>query len=309
MKQYLDLLRHIKDTGVRKSDRTRIGTKSVFGYQMRIDLSKGFPLLTTKKMFTRGIIRELLWFLKGDTNIKYLVDNGVHIWDEWPFQAYLEANNLDSKYKIYSEEWKKAKSDFIEKIKSDSNFARKWGDLGPVYGKQWTKWGAQDGSFINQIAQVQDMIRKTPDSRRIVVSAWNVADIQRLVGSKTAAPPLCHTLFQFYVSQGALSCQLYQRSADAFLGVPFNIASYSLLTMMIAQTTNLKAGDFVHTFGDLHIYSNHSEQVDIQLSRSPRPLPKMIINPEKKDIFDFDFEDFKLVEYDPYPAVSAQIAV
>ncbi len=309
MKQYHDLLKHILDNGVDKSDRTGTGTRSVFGYQMRINLADGFPLLTTKKVFIRGIIHELLWFLTGDTNIRYLVQNDVKIWNEWPFQAYLDANNLNAIYPMYSEAWKARMQEFVEQIKADEVFAKKWGDLGPVYGKQWVRWSSSDGTEINQISQVQDMIRNSPDSRRLIVAAWNTADIQTLIKSKTAAPPLCHTMFQFYVANGKLSCQLYQRSADSFLGVPFNIASYALLTMMMAQTTGLKAGEFIHTFGDLHIYNNHFDQVKEQLSRSPKPLPKMKINPEVKDIFDFKFEDFTLEDYDPYPAIKAPIAV
>lgn len=309
MKQYLDLLQHILDHGVDKADRTGVGTKSIFGYQMRMNLAEGFPLLTTKKVFIRGIIHELLWFLTGDTNIRYLVQNDVKIWNEWPFQAYLEANNLASQYPMYSEEWKTKMGEFIEQIKNDETFAQKWGDLGPVYGKQWVRWQAPDGTTINQIAQAQDMIRNNPDSRRIMVAAWNTADIQTLIKSKTAAPPLCHTMFQFYVAGGKLSCQMYQRSADSFLGVPFNIASYALLTMMMAQTTRLEPGEFVHTFGDVHIYNNHFEQVKEQLSRAPRPRPRMKINPEVKDIFGFKFADFTLEGYNPHPAIKAPIAV
>lgn len=309
MKQYLELLQHILDNGVDKSDRTGIGTRSVFGYQMRLNLQDGFPLLTTKKIFIRGIIHELLWFLRGDTNIRYLAQNNVKIWNEWPFQTYLEVNNLTNEYPIYSEKWKEKMGEFIKLIVNDEKFADKWGDLGPVYGKQWIRWQAPDGSTINQIEAAQDMIRRSPDSRRIIVSGWNVADIQSLVKSKTAAPPLCHTVFQFNVIGGKLSCQLYQRSADSFLGVPFNIASYSLLTMMMAQATGLEPGDFIHTFGDLHIYKNHFDQVREQLTRQPRPGPKMKINPEIKNIFDFKFEDFELIDYDPHPAIKAQIAV
>ena len=264
MKQYLDLLRHIKLHGIEKSDRTGTGTKSVFGYQMRFDLSEGFPLLTTKKMYLKGIIYELLWFLKGDTNIKYLVDNGVHIWDEW----------ADEK-----------------------------GDLGPVYGKQWRSWQCPDGRVIDQITDVINQIKTNPDSRRLMVCAWNPADVDSM-----ALPP-CHCMFQFYVADGKLSCQLYQRSADVFLGVPFNIASYALLTMMIAQVCGLKPGDFVHTFGDVHIYRNHYDQVNEQLSRSPRPLPRIWINPDVKDIFSFKYEDFKLLDYNSWPAIKGQVSV
>lgn len=264
MKQYLDLLRHIQSEGVLKSDRTGTGTKSVFGYQMRFNLAEGFPLLTTKKVHLKSIIHELLWFIAGDTNIKYLKDNGVSIWDEW----------------------------------ADEN-----GDLGPVYGHQWRSWPAPDGRSIDQLADVVSQIRKNPDSRRLIVSAWNPAEVDKM-----ALPP-CHSLFQFYVANGKLSLQLYQRSADTFLGVPFNIASYALLTMMVAQCCGLEPGDFVHTLGDAHIYTNHFEQVALQLSRQPRPLPKMIINPDKKDIFNFKYEDFELTGYDPWPSIKAPVAV
>ena len=264
MKQYLDLLREIRDNGVTKTDRTGVGTKSIFGHQMRFNLQDGFPLLTTKKVFLKGIIYELLWFLKGDTNIKFLTDHNVHIWDEW----------------------------------ADEN-----GDLGYVYGKQWRSWEATDGRVIDQISQAVDLIKNHPDSRRILVTAWNPAEIDKM-----ALPP-CHCLFQFYVADGKLSCQLYQRSADTFLGVPFNIASYALLTMMLAQVCGLEPGEFIHTTGDTHIYLNHLDQVNEQLSREPRPLPKMIINPDVKSIFDFKYEDFKLEGYDPYPAIKAPVAV
>ena len=264
MKQYHDLLERILADGVQKGDRTGTGTLSVFGHQMRFDLADGFPLLTTKRLHLKSIIHELLWFLAGDTNIKYLNDNGVRIWDEW----------------------------------ADAN-----GDLGPVYGSQWRSWPLPDGGSIDQIAQLVEMIRTNPDSRRLIVTAWNPAEI-----GKMKLPP-CHCLFQFYVADGKLSCQLYQRSADTFLGVPFNIASYALLTMMIAQVVGLKAGEFVHTLGDAHLYANHLEQAHLQLSRSPRPLPVMTINPQVKDIFGFRYEDFSLHGYDPHPHIKADVAV
>lgn len=264
MKQYHDLLHHIIANGSHKEDRTGTGTISVFGYQMRYNLSEGFPCVTTKKLHLRSIIIELLWFLQGDTNIKYLKENKVSIWDEW----------------------------------ADEN-----GDLGPVYGHQWRCWPDGDGGTIDQITKVVDSIKNNPDSRRHIVSAWNVADVDNM-----ALPP-CHSLFQFYVADGKLSCQLYQRSADSFLGVPFNIASYALLTMMIAQVCDLEVGDFVHTFGDAHIYSNHREQTDLLLSRDPRSLPTMKINPDVKDLFAFTYEDFELVNYDPHPAIKAAVAV
>ncbi len=270
MQQYLDLLRKIIDEGVQKSDRTGVGTRSLFGYQMRFHLDRGFPLLTTKKMALKSIIYELLWFLRGDTNVKYLNEHGVTIWDEW----------------------------------ADEN-----GDLGPIYGQQWIRWKANDGTEINQIQNAVDMIKTNPDSRRIIVSGWNVGDLQMLIKGKKTAPPPCHMLFQFYVANGKLSCQLYQRSADVFLGVPFNIASYSLFTMMMAQVTGLQPGDFVHTFGDVHIYNNHFDQVKLQLSRTPKPSPAMKINPKVKSIFDFQFEDFTLENYDPDPRIPAPIAV
>ncbi|MBP5536846.1 MAG: thymidylate synthase [Bacteroidales bacterium] len=264
MKQYLDLLRHIYDHGVVKTDRTGVGTKSIFGWQSRYDLSEGFPLLTTKKVHLKSIIYELLWFLSGSTNIGYLKEHGVSIWDEW----------------------------------ADEN-----GDLGPVYGHQWRSWPTPDGGSIDQISKLIETIKHNPDSRRMLVSAWNVAEVDSM-----ALPP-CHCLFQFYVAQGKLSCQLYQRSADTFLGVPFNIASYALLTMMIAQVCGLEPGDFIHTTGDTHLYLNHLEQAALQLSREPRPLPRMIINPEVKDIFSFKYEDFTLEGYDPWPAIKAPVAV
>ena len=264
MKQYLDLLRHIMEHGTSKSDRTGTGTRSVFGYQMRFDLSEGFPMLTTKKLHLKSIIHELLWFLQGDTNVKYLQENGVRIWNEW----------------------------------ADPD-----GELGHIYGYQWRSWPDYDGGHIDQISEVIETLKTNPDSRRIIVSAWNVADIKNM-----NLPP-CHAFFQFYVADGKLSLQLYQRSADTFLGVPFNIASYALLLLMVAQVTDLKPGEFVHTLGDAHIYNNHFDQVAEQLSREPRRLPRMVINPEVKDIFDFKYEDFKLEDYDPMPHIKAEVSV
>ncbi len=303
MKQYLDLLQYIMDNGDQKNDRTGVGTKSVFGYQMRFDLQKGFPLLTTKKVFIKGIIHELIWFLKGDSNIKYLVDNDVHIWNDWPFQRYLEENKLEKEFPKYSEQWQGKMKEYIEKIKTDKEFAKKWGELGPVYGVQWRKWKTADGREIDQISQIIETIKNNPDSRRIILSAWNVGDLDKM-----ALPP-CHLLVQFNVSKGKLSCQLYQRSADTLLGVPFNIASYALLTMMIAQACELEVGEFVHTLGDTHIYNFHFEQVREQLSREPRELPTMRIDPEVKNLFDFKYADFKLENYNPHPAIKAPIAV
>jgi len=264
MQPYLELLRHVRDHGTEKSDRTGTGTRSVFGWQMRYDLSRGFPLVTTKKLHLRSIVHELIWFLQGDTNVAYLKENGVSIWDEW----------------------------------ADAN-----GDLGPVYGRQWRAWPTADGKVVDQIAWVVDEIKRNPDSRRLIVSAWNVGELPKM-----ALMP-CHTMFQFYVANGKLSCQLYQRSGDIFLGIPFNIASYALLTHMIAQVTGLEVGDFVHTLGDAHLYSNHIEQADKQLLREPRPLPRLSLNPEVTSIFDFRFEDVAIVDYDPYPAIRAPVAV
>lgn len=264
MKQYLDLMQHVLDHGTQKHDRTGTGTISVFGYQMRFNLQEGFPMVTTKKLHLKSIIHELIWFLSGDTNIKYLKDNGVRIWDEWADEA---------------------------------------GNLGPVYGSQWRSWPKPDGEKIDQISQIVNMIKNNPDSRRIIVSAWNVAEVENM-----ALPP-CHAFFQFYVAEGKLSCQLYQRSADIFLGVPFNIASYALLTMMVAQVCGLQYGDFIHTLGDAHLYNNHIEQAKLQLSRDPRPLPTMEINPAVKNIFDFKYEDFTLKDYDPHPHIKGVVAV
>jgi thymidylate synthase len=264
MKQYLDLMRFVKENGVRKEDRTGVGTVSVFGYQMRFDLSEGFPFVTTKKLHLRSIIHELLWFLQGDTNIRYLNDNGVRIWNEWADES---------------------------------------GELGPVYGYQWRSWPTPDGGFVDQMSQLVEQIRHKPDSRRLIVSAWNVADIEQM-----ALPP-CHCLFQFYTANGRLSCQLYQRSADIFLGVPFNIASYALLTMMVAQVTGYEPGEFIHTFGDAHLYLNHQEQAELQLSRQPCPLPRMRINPAVKNLYSFRYEDFELLGYEHHPHIKAPIAV
>ena len=307
MREYLQLLQHILDHGEERADRTGVGTKSVFGYQTRYDLSKGFPLLTTKKMALRAITHELLWFLGGDTNIKYLVDHDVKIWNEWPFQDYLDANKLNEKFPRYSDIWKEEMGRFIEQMKADPEFAKKWGDLGPVYGKQWRRWQGPDGKMYDQIADAIEQIKKNPASRRILVSAWNVSDVR---GHTKTAPPLCHTLFQFYVTNDKrLCCQLYQRSADTFLGVPFNIASYSMLTCMIAQVCGLQPGEFIHTLGDAHIYLNHLDQVKEQLSREVRPQPQLKLNPAIKNIDDFKFEDIEIVNYDPHPAIKAPIAV
>ncbi len=303
--EYLKLLTHIKEHGATKTDRTGTGTISVFGYQMRFDLQKGFPLLTTKKVFLTGIIHELLWFIKGDTNLAYLAERNVHIWDEWPYKAYLQRNNLPVP-KSDSEEWKTGIKEFVAKIIADEEFAKEYGNLGPIYGYQWRHWKTPDGREIDQLADVVNTIRKSPDSRRIIVSAWNPSDIDEM--AKAGLPP-CHCLFQFYVANGKLSCQLYQRSCDTFLGVPFNIASYALLTMMIAQVCGLEAGEFIWTGGDTHLYLNHLEQVDEQLSREARPAPTMKINPDVKELFDFKFEDFTLEGYDPHPAIKAPIAV
>jgi thymidylate synthase len=304
---YLELLEHIMKNGATKTDRTGTGTKSVLGYQMRFDLADGFPLLTTKKIPIKSIIHELLWFMRGDTNLKYLADNNVHIWDEWPYKAYLVKNKINVP-KTGSEEWNTGIKEFIERIKTDENFANNYGNLGPIYGYQWRSWPTPDGKHIDQLANVIEQIKKTPDSRRLIVSAWNVADIEEM--AKAGLPP-CHCLFQFYVVNGKLSCQLYQRSCDTFLGVPFNIASYSLLIMIIAQICGLAPGEFVWTGGDVHLYSNHLEQANLQLSRKNdiRPLPKMKINPNKNKLEDFTIDDFELIDYNPHDGIKAPIAV
>lgn len=301
MKQYLDLMRHIRDNGVRKEDRTGTGTRSIFGHQMRFDLSAGFPLVTTKKVHLKSIIHELLWFIKGDTNIRYLVQNGVNIWNDWPFQSWLRETGQDKKYPMYTSQWRIQLKLFVERVKTDDAFAAQYGELGPVYGHQWRNFEG-----VDQLTQVIEDIQATPDSRRLIVSAWNPKDIP--VMAKSGLPP-CHTLFQFYVAEGRLSCQLYQRSADVLLGVPFNIASYALLTLMLAQVAGLQPGDFVHTFGDAHLYSNHLEQVEEQLSREPLPLPTMSMNSRVTDLFCFKYDDFELRDYDPYPPISAPVAV
>jgi thymidylate synthase len=309
MKQYLDLLRYILDNGKQKKDRTGTGTISVFGYQMRFNLAQGYPLLTTKKVNFRAVVYELLWFLRGDTNIKFLVDNDVGIWNEWAFEDYLVRNGLRDQFPRYSEAWKQELKNFVQQIKTDSQFAQKWGELGPIYGKQWVRWGTKEGREINQIQNAIDLIKSDPTSRRIIVNGWNVGEIEYLIKTHHTAPPPCHTLFQFMVIDGKLSCQLYQRSADVFLGVPFNIASYALLTLMVAQVTGLEPGEFIHSFGDVHIYNNHLSQVKEQLTREPRPLPTLKINPAVKDIFNFTYQDFVLENYNPYPPIKAPISV
>ena len=288
MKQYLDLCKYILEHGHKKEDRTGTGTISTFGYQMHFDLNEGFPLLTTKKVHLKSIIHELLWFISGSTNIKYLVDNDVKIWNEWPYEIYKKSSEFKNE----------TLDEFVAKIKEDAKFAEKWGNLGPVYGKQW-----RDFNGVDQLKNLVNDIKNNPNSRRLIMSAWNPVDVPQM-----ALPP-CHCLVQFYVSDNKLSCQLYQRSGDVFLGIPFNIASYSLLTMMIAQVTGLGVGEFVHTIGDAHIYLNHLDQVHTQLERTPRSLPKMKINPDVKDLFEFKYEDFTLEDYNPYPRIKGKVAV
>ena len=293
VKQYLDLCRKIINEGHWKDDRTGTGTYSIFGYQARYNLEEGFPLLTTKKVFLKGIIHELLWFISGSTNIKYLVDNDVHIWDDWAYEAYRKSDEFNG-------DDIKAFAAHLKSLDKEDPFVKKWGELGPVYGRQWRNFNEQG---VDQLANLIDQLKKNPNSRRLIISAWNPCEVDQM-----ALPP-CHSFMQFYVIDGKLSCQLYQRSADVFLGVPFNIASYSLFTMMIAQVTGLKVGEFIHTMGDAHIYSNHVEQINLQLSREPRKLPQMKINPNVKSITDFKYEDFTLEGYDPYPAIKGKVAV
>jgi len=290
MKQYLDLCKTIMEKGIKKEDRTGTGTISYFGYQMRFDLEEGFPLLTTKKVHLKSIIHELLWFISGSTNIKYLVDNNVKIWNEWPYEIFKKSNDYNNE----------TIDEFVEKIKNDSVFAEKYGELGPVYGKQWRDF---NGEGIDQLENLINQIKTNPYSRRHIICAWNPCEVDKM-----ALPP-CHSFIQFYVNEGRLSCQLYQRSGDVFLGIPFNIASYALFTMMIAQVTNLKPGVFVHTIGDAHIYLNHIDQINLQLSREPKELPQMVINPNVKSIYDFKYEDFELKNYNPHKAIKGKVAV
>ena len=314
MEQYLNLMRYIKENGVEKGDRTGTGTKSVFGYQMRFNLQEGFPLMTTKKTAFRLIVGELLWFLKGDTNVKTLIQDNIHIWDEWAFEKWVKSEKYkgpdmtdfgrraakDPAFKeIVQQEMKK----FCERILADDQFAEEFGDLGPVYGRQWRSWPGKNGETIDQLAKLIDQLKTNPDSRRHIITAWNPSEVDEM-----ALPP-CHSFMQFYVADGKLSCQLYQRSADVFLGVPFNIASYALLVHLIARECDLSVGEFVHTLGDAHLYLNHMDQVDTQLSRTPRTLPKLVLTKEDKSIFDFEIKDITIEGYDPYPKIKADIAV
>lgn len=292
MKQYLELCEKVLNEGHYKDDRTKTGTISYFGAQLRFNLQEGFPLLTTKRVHLKSIIYELLWFIKGDTNIKYLVDHDVRIWNEWPYEIYKKSSSYQNE----------TMDEFIDKIKSDEKFAEKFGDLGPVYGKQWRNFGI-DQYHIDQLKNVIEQIKTNPNSRRLIVCAWNPLEVEKM-----ALPP-CHSLFQFYVNEGKLSCMLYQRSADLFLGVPFNIASYALLTMMVAKVCHLEVGEFVHTFGDVHIYTNHLDQIKLQLTRTPKALPKMIIKKDTDNIEDFDYDDFELVDYHPYKGIKGKVAV
>lgn len=311
---YLDLGRHILAEGHEKSDRTGTGTKSIFGYQMRFDLQKGFPLLTTKRVPFSLIKSELLWFIKGDTNIRYLLEHNNHIWDEWAFERYVNSEDYVGPDmtdfgrralvdEAFNEQYQKESQAFCQKIIEDDDFCEKYGELGNIYGAQWRHWQTSTGETIDQLSQVIEMIKQNPDSRRLIVSAWNPEDVPNM-----ALPP-CHTMFQFYVSEGKLSCQLYQRSGDVFLGIPFNIASYSLLTHLVAHETGLEVGDFVHTIGDAHLYSNHYDQMALQLSREVRELPTLVLNDKKKSLFDFEMEDIVLENYHPHPAIKAPVAV
>ncbi|MBO1306774.1 thymidylate synthase [Enterococcus sp. 669A] len=311
---YLDLGKKLLTEGHQKGDRTGTGTKSLFGYQMRFDLSEGFPLLTTKRVPFGLIKSELLWFIKGDTNIRYLLQHNNHIWDEWAFERYVQSEDYQGpdmtdfgrralQDEDFNQQYQKELKAFCEKIVEDEAFAEKYGDLGNIYGSQWRHWETKDGGFIDQLGDVIEMIKTNPNSRRLIISAWNPEDVPSM-----ALPP-CHTMFQFYVNDGKLSCQLYQRSADVFLGVPFNIASYALLTHLIAHETNLAVGDFVHTLGDAHLYSNHEEQMTEQLSRTPKAFPKLLLNQDKQSVFDFEMEDIKIEGYDPAPAIKAPVAV
>ncbi len=293
MKQYLDLCKTVLEKGTYKNDRTNTGTLSYFGYQMRFNLAEGFPLLTTKRVHMKSIIYELLWFIKGDTNIRYLVEHDVRIWNEWPYQKYQQSPAYQGE----------TLEEYVEKIRTDNDFAKQYGNLGPVYGRQWRAFSSADGDAVDQLQKVIDEIKINPDSRRLIVNSWNASLIDKM-----ALPP-CHMMFQFYVQNGRLSCMLYQRSADIFLGVPFNIASYALLTMMIAKICHLEVGEFVHTIGDAHIYSNHMEQIDKQLKRTPKALPRMIINGNQQKIEDFEFEDFVLEDYNPYKGIKGTVAV